>query len=146
MTGHGVASGLDFWNRTHTCATHDRNTAVWPTPMSHPIPRVHKNILKHSVYSEYFYFLRGQALHILQSSMNTVSPPLNLRDWLLWWDQRNARTSEVLPFSHFRPPEFGNKPQNPWLLLKLPDLFSEIGAKASMVVSHQENMKLLKCT
>ena len=36
VTGHSVALGLDFWNCNCTCDTHDRNTMVWPKPVSHP--------------------------------------------------------------------------------------------------------------
>ena len=36
VTGHGVASGLEFVNPTHTCVTHDRDTMVLPIPMIFP--------------------------------------------------------------------------------------------------------------
>ena len=34
--GHGVASGLECGNRTHTHVTHDHDTAVLPVPMIFP--------------------------------------------------------------------------------------------------------------
>ena len=36
VTGHGVASGLEFGNRTHTHVTHDHDTAVLPVPIIFP--------------------------------------------------------------------------------------------------------------
>ena len=34
--GHGVTLGQEFQNRTHTCGTHDHDTAVLSVPVSHP--------------------------------------------------------------------------------------------------------------
>ena len=36
VTGHGVASGLEFGNRTRTRVTRDRDTAVLPVPVIFP--------------------------------------------------------------------------------------------------------------
>ena len=36
VTGHSVALGLEFGNRTCTYVTHDQDTAVLPVPVSHP--------------------------------------------------------------------------------------------------------------
>ena len=37
VTGHGVASGLEIGHRTCTCGTCDRDTAVSPVPVLHPM-------------------------------------------------------------------------------------------------------------
>ena len=36
VTGHSVASGLEFGNRTHTRVTCDHDTAVLPVPVIFP--------------------------------------------------------------------------------------------------------------
>ena len=49
VTGHGVASGPEFQNRTCTCDTSDCDTAVRPLPVSHPI---HLSIVVHNAPQE----------------------------------------------------------------------------------------------
>ena len=38
MIGHGIVTGLEFWNHTHTCGTCGCNTSGLPVPMLHPTP------------------------------------------------------------------------------------------------------------
>ena len=40
VTGHSVASGLEFGNHTHTHVTCDHDTAVLPIPMIFPMDKM----------------------------------------------------------------------------------------------------------
>ena len=64
VMGHGVALGLEFGNRTHTCVAHDRDTAVLPVPMIFP---------NHSIQSRNLYTLPPDS-QTTESGPTAISP------------------------------------------------------------------------